>query len=137
MLSLFGFYLNFINLIKNYIESPYFSIMVNGKSHSFFKASHGLRQGDPISPALSLLCKCLASFFSSFQLISGLSINKDKSNFITGSSVSITRVKGIKRVCGFNQSSLPIKYLGTPLFKGRKKIFLFDNIFTIFQKKIS
>ncbi|PKU77601.1 integrator complex subunit 11 [Dendrobium catenatum] len=55
ILSLFGFDFNFIKLIKNCIESLYFSIMVNGKSHDFFKASHGLGQGDLISPALFII----------------------------------------------------------------------------------
>ncbi|PKU60779.1 integrator complex subunit 11 [Dendrobium catenatum] len=52
ILSLFSFDLNFIKLIKSCIESPFYSIMVNGKSHGYFQASHGLRQGDPLSPAI-------------------------------------------------------------------------------------
>ncbi|PKU75941.1 putative mitochondrial protein [Dendrobium catenatum] len=55
MLTLFGFDLTFINLIKACIESPFFSIIVNGNSHGYFQSSHGLRQGDPMSPAIFII----------------------------------------------------------------------------------
>lgn len=45
----------FVNLVKNNIEFSYFSIITNGKSNSFFKASHGIRQRDPISPTLFII----------------------------------------------------------------------------------
>ncbi|PKU76701.1 Putative ribonuclease H protein [Dendrobium catenatum] len=66
----------------------------------------------------------------------GLAINKDKSSFIVSNYVNHGRVNTIKRVCGFNCIALPIKYLGTPIFKGRKRNQIFEEIFTIFQKKI-
>ncbi|KAL0904830.1 hypothetical protein M5K25_026985 [Dendrobium thyrsiflorum] len=50
---------------------------------------------------------------------------------------NIKEAESLVRICGFNSNNLPIKYLGTPLYKGRKKNQLFDEIFTACQKKIS
>ncbi|PKU80044.1 putative mitochondrial protein [Dendrobium catenatum] len=55
MLRFFGFDDRFISLSSSCIESPFFSIILNGKCHGSFKSSHGLRQGDPISPAIFIL----------------------------------------------------------------------------------
>ncbi|PKU72356.1 hypothetical protein MA16_Dca006356 [Dendrobium catenatum] len=184
ILDLFGFKQPFIKLIKNSIENCYFSVIINGGNHYFFKSEHGLRQGDPLSPVLFIIAmeylsrgldnlfarhlmlyyrntadfsitrlsfvddfiifsnasiknvKVLFQFLANFQSMSGLSINNDKSNFIVSKSVNHVRSNGIKRFCGFNSTSLPIKYLGTPLYRGRKKNQLFDNIFTLIQKRI-
>ncbi|KAL2235304.1 UNVERIFIED_CONTAM: hypothetical protein Sindi_1262600 [Sesamum indicum] len=45
----------FIVLIKHAIEHCWFTILVNGEPLGFFKSSQGLRQGDPIFPALFIL----------------------------------------------------------------------------------
>lgn len=39
----------------NCVENCWFSVLVNGRSAGFFKSSQGLRQGDPLSPALFIL----------------------------------------------------------------------------------
>ncbi|KAL0455886.1 UNVERIFIED_CONTAM: Retrovirus-related Pol polyprotein from type-1 retrotransposable element R2 [Sesamum latifolium] len=55
VLHAMGFPARFIHLIKNAIENCWFTVLINGETASFFKSTQGLRQGDPISPALLIL----------------------------------------------------------------------------------
>ncbi|KAL0912822.1 hypothetical protein M5K25_016231 [Dendrobium thyrsiflorum] len=79
----------------------------------------------------------IVNFLLNFQNMSGLPINNAKSNFIIANSVPRSRINLIQRICGFHSKLLPIKYLGTPIFKGRKTNKLFEDLFTLFQRKFS
>jgi hypothetical protein len=61
-----GFNENLVNLIMKYVETVRFSVRVNGQLSNAFYPTRGIRQGDPMSPYLFLLCaeglSCMLKF---------------------------------------------------------------------------
>lgn len=51
-----GFHENWIKLAMSCVTTATYSMIVNGNPVGKFSPSRGIRQGDPISPYLFLLC---------------------------------------------------------------------------------
>ena len=101
----FGFFIEFVNLIKACIGNPWIAPLVNGKPTDFFKSTRGLRQGFLMSPFLyilmveSLSCKLIlekeAGYLPGIKSVRGVDPIKhdffmDESLFLRGSSMKIS-----------------------------------------------
>lgn len=80
ILHLHGFNDKFCNLILECISIAFFLVLVNGSPAGFFSSSRGLKQGDPISPALfTILSDLLSRMLSNAEAsgkISGIKISR-------------------------------------------------------------
>ena len=76
-----GFNIKWINWIMKCVSSVTFSVLVNGSTHRFIKPSRGIRQGDPLSPYLFILCS---------EVLSHLLTNVTSVNKLKGMKISNT-----------------------------------------------
>jgi hypothetical protein len=74
-----GFSMHFVRLILKCVSSVRFSVRVNGELLPYFTPTRGLRQGDPISPYLFLLCgegfTSLLNYFGGQHVDRGISVS--------------------------------------------------------------
>ena len=85
MLSQLGFDARWIGWIRECITTTTFSVLVNGIPGFSFSPSRGIRQGDPLSPFLFILCAELLT-----RNLASASLNREK---LVGVSVGHSRVR--------------------------------------------
>ena len=72
--------------IRACISGAWFSVIINGTASSFFSSTQGIRQGDPLSPALFIImAKAFSRTIRHYHLL-----GKWKGASIIGTSISIT-----------------------------------------------
>ncbi|KAJ6731270.1 REVERSE TRANSCRIPTASE ZINC-BINDING DOMAIN-CONTAINING PROTEIN-RELATED-RELATED [Salix viminalis] len=72
--------------------------------------------------------KRITNFLAKYEQCSGQKVNSSKSGFILSAKASLSRANVVGGALGFPRIRLPTKYLGMPLYKGPKKIFLWDDL---------
>ncbi|XP_020266817.1 uncharacterized protein LOC109842337 [Asparagus officinalis] len=143
MLKGLGFPIAMINWIMACITSPKYSISLNGSLHGYFKGDRGLRQGDPLSPYLVILCMeylsrslNLLKHDKSFKYhpkcakvkIAHLIFADDLFLFSRGVDENVKA--SIHNLLGFSSGIMPDKYLGVPLVSKRLAYMDCNPLFT-------
>ena len=86
VLQQMGFSNQWCKWIRACISGAWFSVIVNGTASSFFSSTQGIRQGDPLSPALFIImAEAFSRTIRHYHLL-----GKWKGENITGTSISIT-----------------------------------------------
>nr|XP_027109299.1 uncharacterized protein LOC113729174 [Coffea arabica] len=126
VLRRFGFREQWIDRIWRLVSNVWFSVLINGASVGFFKSTRGLRQGDRYPQIIG-----------KYEAVSGQEINVQKSGFMVHAKLPSQCVARIRRVTGFGLKSFPVRYLGCPLFVGRRKCLYFMELVQSVISKVS
>ena len=142
VLEKFGFSKAWCKWIKACISGAKFSVLINGSMDEYFKYSQGIRQGDPLSPALFIL---MAEAFSR-AIIQSQQLELWKGIQFGGNDLVVTHFLFSDDTLLFgyenNNQAKHIKYLFDQysLFSGQKismvksKIFFFNTTPPIVQR---
>lgn len=115
--------------------------MVHVKKFMFFDTKKGflvshLAYSDDLiifSKGSHMAIKKILEFLKHYEKISGQKINFEKSDIFLGKSGDVQLVQSQS---GFSVKSLPFYYLGAPISKGNKKVFLYDPLIAKVKKKL-
>ncbi|XP_021770651.1 uncharacterized protein LOC110734814 [Chenopodium quinoa] len=141
-----GFAGEWISRIIACLESVNFSFKINGKISGSVTPTRGLRQGDPISPYLFLLCAdaflTLLNKAATNNLIhgarraSGQKVNLSKTDVTFSKNVDNSRREEIIGILGVTEVEQHEKYLGLPTIIGRSKKVIFAGLKERLWKKL-
>ncbi|KAL2531794.1 Uncharacterized protein Adt_05145 [Abeliophyllum distichum] len=72
-----------------------------------------------------------------YERASGQLVNRDKSGIILPKRATIQQIHRLEHLTGFRHQQQSVTYLGVPLFKGHRKIFLYDDLIQKVRSRIS
>ncbi|XP_019263741.1 PREDICTED: uncharacterized protein LOC109241454 [Nicotiana attenuata] len=117
----------FIKWTMTCITTVQYEIAINGGLYGNIKGEMGLRQGDPISPLIFVLCMEYFTSKGTFQSVllllrglktflecSGLTTNANKSNIFSVNMRSHHQ-KGLLEITGHQKGNLAFRYLSVPI----------------------
>ncbi|KAL5578952.1 hypothetical protein UlMin_011394 [Ulmus minor] len=150
VLKAFGFHDRWIGWVRSCVSSVSMNLLLNGSVFGSFRPKRGLRQGDPLSPYLFILCMEVLSRLISHKVDRGLirglkvsrattfecsqfkecldifcnwsgqSFNVQKSNIFFSKNTRSAVASALTHLLGFSRISLQSHYLGLPLFRSNR-----------------
>ncbi|KAA3453178.1 reverse transcriptase [Gossypium australe] len=140
MMVKMGFDLRWVNLIMKCISTVSYAIVLNRHIGNIFYPSRGLRQGDPLSPFLFLIC---GEGLSSLMLLAqreenfrGVKASRRGPQISHFSNTTTADKDLVTRILGVRYSNDPERYLGLPNMVGRKKKEAFQVLKDRFRQRI-
>ncbi|XP_060210297.1 uncharacterized protein LOC132637182 [Lycium barbarum] len=142
-----------IDLVFRVISNNWYSILINGQPYGFFKSSRGVKQGDPLSPALFILAaeydtiiftsaneqsvRLVMKTLSNYEKVSGQKINKQKSVVYMHHLTSHNIKELVFSVTQIPEKDFPFTYLGVPIYYGRRMNIHYNEIIEKIQNRLS
>ncbi|XP_060177861.1 uncharacterized protein LOC132607800 [Lycium barbarum] len=142
-----------IDLVFRVISNNWYSILINGQPHGFFKSSRGVKQGDPLSPTLFILAaeydtiiftsaneqsvRLVIKTLSNYEKVSGQKINKQKSVVYMHHLTSHNIKELVFSVTQIPEKDFPFTYLGVPIYYGRRMNIHYKEIIERIQNRLS
>ncbi|XP_075663965.1 uncharacterized protein LOC142633609 [Castanea sativa] len=133
-----GFPALWIERVMCCVTTPTFSILVNGKPYGMIHPSRGIRQGDPLSPYLFLLCakgfstllaknegQAIMEILQKYAKASGQCINLEKSSVYFSSNTIGSQRQQILQILEVKEVERFESYLGLPTLILRAKYYTF------------
>ncbi|GKC78281.1 ribonuclease H, partial [Tanacetum coccineum] len=140
VLSKFGFPSHFSNLIMACVSSVSFSFNINGQVSGHVTPTRGLRQGDPISPYIFVMCAEVLSSMVRKSIseghIHGVKVCRGAPEISHIANVDIHIRTRIIECLNVREVGHQDKYLGLPSVIGRFKKVVFEAILDKIKKKL-